>query len=102
MIVFGKKDVLGLEVTMQHLLVVDVVQPQTQLAKPVQYLALVEELLLALGLLNFLLKVAFFSIVHYNTQLFLKRKRLMVLHHVGMVEGLENCYLVVNVLALLL
>ena len=93
---FCNEHILSLQVSVQHFVLVDVLQPKAQLDKPLQYLKLGKALFAVLGLLNASVHVSSLAEVHHNVDVLFFDKRVVVLDHVCMVEASEDFDLVVD------
>ncbi len=85
------EDVLGLQITMQNLSIVDVFYCQAHLDEPVEDLVFgVCDLANFLLISNFSIKIAPIGIVHHNAQTFFIHKRFFVRDNIWMSHGFQD------------
>lgn len=92
------EDVVGLEVAVQDLLLVDVLEAQRQLDEPLEHLRLPQRTPLRAPPLQVLLQVAPLSVLHNDADRLALHKRLQVSHHVAVVHLLHQLYLLQDLL----
>lgn len=98
-----KEEVLGFEIPMQYLLIMEIVNSKCDLCDPVEYLGLREVLPLFLHLLDLRVHVAQLAIHHDYTQVtLLIREGILIRYDVDMPQFLKDLKLIFYIFAFLL
>ena len=84
------QDVLGFEVTVKHLVVVNVLKPERQLNEPIEDLPLWEAFVALLCLLDSSLKVTPLTVIHDDTDVVFFYEAVVVSYDICMGQALQD------------